>query len=122
MEFIALDNQPFSVVDVGFRRLVEHRHTLPSRSYFSDVALQELHSNNVTAISFTTDIWTSEIKPMSMLSLTAQWIVEDFVLRKVVLHAHECAGCHSAAAISIAFENMFETWNPEHTSSLHLNN
>ncbi|KAI4903953.1 hypothetical protein NFI96_023418, partial [Prochilodus magdalenae] len=74
MEFIALDDQPFSVVeDVGFRRLLEHlepRYTIPSRRYFSDVALPELHSlvatrvhklinDNVTAISLTTDIWTS---------------------------------------------------------------
>ena len=41
MEFMALDDQPFSVVeDIGFRRLVEHiepRYTIPSRRYFSDV-------------------------------------------------------------------------------------
>ena len=41
MEFMALDDQPFSVVeDIGFRRLVEHiepRYTIPSRQYFSDV-------------------------------------------------------------------------------------
>ena len=43
MEFIALDNQPCSVVDdVGFRRLVERRYTLPSRRYLSDVALQSV--------------------------------------------------------------------------------
>ena len=77
MEFVALDNQPFSVVDdVRFCRLVEHRYTLPSRLYFSDVALSELHSIvethihellaiGVTAISFTTDIWTSDVSPMS---------------------------------------------------------
>ena len=84
--------------------------------YFLDVALPELHSNSVTAISFTTGIWASDISPMSMLSLTAQWVIEDFVLREVVLHAHECAGCHTADAISMAFENMFETWKHEHTS------
>ena len=34
MGFIALDNQPFSVVgDVGFRRPVKHRYTLPYQSY-----------------------------------------------------------------------------------------
>ena len=86
----------------------------PGTHYFSDVALPELHRTvetyiydplamGVTAISFTTDIWTSDVSPMGMLSLTAQWVVKDFVLRKVVLHAHECA------AISMAFENMFET-------------
>ena len=34
MEFIAFDDQPFSEMgDVGFRRLVEHRYTLPYQSY-----------------------------------------------------------------------------------------
>lgn len=42
---IALDDQPFSVVqDVGFRTLIEHvepRYAMPSR-HFSDVCLPEL--------------------------------------------------------------------------------
>ncbi len=46
IEFIALDNQPFSVVeDAGFRRLMMHlepRYAIPSRRFFSDVALPEL--------------------------------------------------------------------------------
>ena len=105
MEFIALDNQPFSVMgDVGFHRMVVHRYTL-SMHYFSDVALPELHINSITAISFMIDIWTSNISPMSMLSLTTQLVVKDFVLRKVVLHAHEC-GCHTAASISMAFQHV----------------
>ncbi|XP_049326832.1 zinc finger BED domain-containing protein 4-like [Astyanax mexicanus] len=125
MEFIALDDQPFSVVeDIGFRRLVEHlepRYTIPSRRYFSDVALPELHSlvetrvhklinDNVTGISLTTDIWTSDVSPVSILSLTAQWIDNNFELQKAVLHAKECSGSHTSSALSMAFENMFETW------------
>lgn len=47
MEFIALDDQPFSVVeDPGFRELVAHlepRYTLPSRRFFSDVSLPALY-------------------------------------------------------------------------------
>ena len=121
MEFIVLDNQPFSIVgDVGFRRLVERRYTQPSRCYFSDVSLPELHSivethipellaMDVTAISFATDIWISDVNLMSMLSLTAQWVDVDFLLRKVVLDAQECAGAYTAVTISMAFENMFET-------------
>ena len=46
---------------------------------------------------------------MSMLSLTAQWVDKDFVLKKAALHAQECAGSHTTAAFSMAFENMFET-------------
>jgi hypothetical protein len=63
-------------------------------------------SMSVTSISFTTDIWTSDVSPMSMRSLTAQWVDEDFVLRKAILHAQECAGSHTAAAISMALDNM----------------
>ena len=54
MEFIALNNQPFSVVgDVGFRNW-SSTGTHYQLRYFSDVALPELHSSSVTAISFTT--------------------------------------------------------------------
>ena len=124
MEMIALDDQPFSVVgDRGFRRLVgklEPRYVLPSRRYFSDVALPELncrvsaHLKVVLAanshISFTTDIWSSDVSPMSMLSLTAQWIEDDFTLQKVVLHTQECRGSHTGANIAAAFNTMFATW------------
>ena len=88
MEFIALDDQPFSVVeDVGFRRLMEHvepRYTVPSRRYFSDVFLPEIYNvsthvhkllaTDISNFSFTKDIWSSDVSPTSMLSLTAQWI------------------------------------------------
>ncbi|KAL1278883.1 hypothetical protein QQF64_025556 [Cirrhinus molitorella] len=121
---IALDNQPFSVVeDEGFRRLInylEPRYALPSRRYFSDVALPELYSvvyvhiekilADATSVSFTTDIWTSSVSPVSMLSLTAHWIDQDFVLKKAILHSQECPGSHTAAAIATAFEGMTEKW------------
>ena len=130
MEFIALDNQPFSVVDdLDFHR--NGSSILPSRHYFSDVALLELHSivethihellaMGVTAINVTNYIWTSDVSPMSMLSLTAQWVDEDFVLRKAVLHAQECSGSHTAAAISMAFENMFVHTSTGSTFSVQL--
>jgi hypothetical protein len=93
--------------------MIEHfepRYTHLSRRYFSDVALPELDSivethipellaMGVTAISFTTDIWTSDVSPMNMLSLTAQWVDENFILRKAALHAQECVGSHTATAI-----------------------
>ena len=89
MEFEGLDDQQFSVVeDVGFRRLLSHnepRYTLPARKYFSDVALPELYQavysyvdgllkQNISSISFTSDLWSSDVSPMSRLSLTAKWI------------------------------------------------
>lgn len=48
MECIALDNQPFSIVqDAGFTKLVEFlepRFAMPNRKYFSDVCLPELYN------------------------------------------------------------------------------
>ena len=46
MECIALDNQPFSIIqDAGFTKLVEFlepRYAMPSPKYFSDQCLPEL--------------------------------------------------------------------------------
>ncbi|XP_073694469.1 zinc finger BED domain-containing protein 4-like [Garra rufa] len=124
MEMIALDDQPFSIVeDWGFRRLIEliePRYSLPSPRYFSDVFLPALYEvvathihkllDNVTDISFTTDIWSSDISQMSMLSLTTQWINENFELKRAVLHAQKFAGSHTGVAIAGAFDCMFATW------------
>lgn len=88
MECIALDNQPFSIVqDAGFSKLVEFfepRFAMPNHKYFSDVCLPELYTvvhrhvenliSDAVAISFTTDIWPSSVSQVSMLSLTAQWL------------------------------------------------
>lgn len=102
MEMIAIDDQPFSVVeDFGFRRLIEFiepRYSLPSRRHFAAVSLLALYNEvsahihtllakNVTDISFTTDIWSSDVSPVSMLSLTAQWIDENFEMKRAILHA-----------------------------------
>lgn len=77
MECIALDNQPFSIVqDAGFTKLVgflEPRFVMPNRKYFPNVCLPELYNvvyshvkkliADAISISFTTDIWSSSVKP-----------------------------------------------------------
>ena len=101
---------PFSVV--GFRGLVEYmepRYTLPSRHHLAEVYLPEIYSvvadhihdllaGDVPAISFTTDIWSSDCSPVSMLSLTAQWIDTEFNLvieryKGQSLHSISLSGC-----------------------------
>ena len=90
-ELIAVDNQPFSIVDdVGFMLLLnrlEPRYKLPSRRYFSETLipnvfdkLKLLVAELVQAqqyVSCTTDIWSSPAHD-SLLSLTAHFITEDF--------------------------------------------
>lgn len=83
---------------------------MPSRRYFSDIALPELFGQvsrhtrsllnaNVKTLSFTTDIWTSDVSLMSMLCLTAQWIDEQFERHQVLLRCKEMLGSHSCQFI-----------------------
>lgn len=79
-QYIALDDQPISVVDdIGFQRLIdvlEPRYELPSRRYITDVMLPKVFDvvkahvkslvHEVKSISFTTDIWSSSVCPMSL--------------------------------------------------------
>jgi hypothetical protein len=72
-EMIALDTQPFSIVeDIGFKRLmhlVKPSYQLPSRKYFTTNIIPDMHTkimakihqtvNRATNMSFTTDIWTN---------------------------------------------------------------
>ncbi|XP_030258004.1 zinc finger BED domain-containing protein 4-like [Sparus aurata] len=124
-KMIAVDDQPFSVVEErGFSEVLEvaePRYDKPSRRYCADVALPALHDivathvhklldSNVSDISFTTDIWSSDLTQTSMLSLTAQWIDENFEMKRAMLHAQEFTGSHTGTAIASAFDNMFTEW------------
>jgi len=91
LNFIVLDDQPLSVVEnEGFRSLIEHlqpRYNLPSRRYLSETVLPELYNRvstklaeklkGVPALSFNTDIWTSDVCPMLLISLTVHWVDSD---------------------------------------------
>ena len=75
MECITLDNQHFSIIqDVVFLRPVPELYSI----VYSHV--KKLIFGAVT-IRFTADICSSSVNQVSMLSLTAQWVDEDFVLK-----------------------------------------
>ncbi len=123
-QFIVLDDQPLSVVDnVGFRRFVnvlEPKYEIPSRRHVTDIVLPQIHDavkkhvvcmlHDIKAISFTTDIWSCSVNPLSLISLTAQWIDGDFTLQQIMLHAKQFRGSHSGLAIASVFEEMLATW------------
>ncbi len=124
LEFIVLDDQPLSVVEnTGFRRLMDHlepRYSLPSRTYISETALPELYSRvsshvadqlkDVQSFSFTTDIWSSDVCPMSLLSLTAHWLNDSYDLQSAVLHVKEMRGSHTSRVISDSIKEMLDGW------------
>lgn len=110
---IASDCQPLSLVDdIGFIRLmqaVKPNYVVPSRKYFSDKVLPEIHSkvlNKVRGIikeseniSFTTDIWTNNSNH-SFISLTAHCINKKFESQVLILRVAPFSGSHTAGRIA----------------------
>ena len=84
VECIAEDNQPLSLVE---------------------------NSKEATSISLTTDLWSSGVAPMSLLSPTAHCIDSSFTLHNVVLHASELRGSHTVEHIQKAIEEMLAKWD-----------
>lgn len=123
-EEIILDDEPLSLVSkVGFRRTIQHlepRYNMPSRHYILENTMPQIHKDvrdnigkqveSANALSFTTDIWSCDHRPLSLLSLTAHWIGPDFTPKSAVLHAREFRGSHTANAITDAMEHMLRTW------------
>lgn len=118
-EMIASDCQPISVVeDIGFSRLmqkVKPNYVLPSRKYFSEKVLPEIHRkvrNKVNKIvedseniSFTSDIWTNNSNH-SFISLTAHCINKNFERKILVLRVAPFAGSHTSCRISEVIESV----------------
>lgn len=123
-QMIAMSNQPFSLVeDAGFLLLIEHlepRYDMPSLHYFIEKALpalqKKIHDKLLVQLSeehdvtFNTDIWSSSVCPMSLRSLTTQWIDSKFVLRRATLLAREFRGSHTAERIQHEIEKMLNKW------------
>ena len=84
-EMIAVDNQPFSLVEnIGFICLLhtlEPRYNLPSRKYFSEAIVPSMVASvhdgintklrNAKHFCFTTDIYSTNVSSDSLLSFTA---------------------------------------------------
>ena len=123
-EMIAIDNQPFSVVEnEGFTTLLsvlEPRYSLPSRKYMTETVLPrimtavtscvKLEIANVRWYSFTTDIWSTDVSSHSLLSLTAHWLTDSFERKSAVLHAQSFPGEHTGEMICSKYKAMFEGW------------
>ncbi len=89
-QMIAMSDLPFAFVEnPGFLTLMEHvepRFEMPSHHYFTEKALPALYKkiydkllvllSDVPHVSFTTDIWSSSVAPMSLVSLHISSIKE----------------------------------------------
>ena len=123
-EMIALDYQPFSIVDdVGFVRLLhslEPRYVTPSRRYVTETVMPKIYETvrkqvkveiaGVSHISFTSDLWSTTVSVNSLMSLTAHWLTETFDRKRAILHVQPFDGSHTGDQIRMKFEEMFNTW------------
>ena len=124
-EMIALDSQPFSVVDdPGFIRLLrelEPRYSLPSRKYITENILPQIHDKVKAAVkdqltsvqsvfSFTTDAWSRADGGASLLSLTAHWITDSFVRKSAVLQVLPLEESHTGQNLAEKYLEMLADW------------
>lgn len=131
-EMIAVDNQPFSIVeDLGFNRLIKKlkpNYVMPSRKYFTNKIVPSIHSSvvkkvkylvdNAAYISFTTDIWTSNSND-AFMSLTGHCLDNSFNQRIVVLRVTPFPETHTAANITELIEEVIEEFKIP-ASKIHL--
>lgn len=121
-QMIALDCQPISIVeDEGFNELmkrVKPNYKLPSRSYMSEKVIPCMYSTSLnflcdvvakcSAISFSTDIWSTG-KNM-FISLTGHCVYPNFDQQAVLLHTAPFLDNHTGVNISDLIKSMVETY------------
>ena len=124
MEMIALNNQPFSLVeDIGFVQLLqvlEPRYSVPSRKYLVEKILPVVHDEvmswvkyeiqGVIHFSFTTDVWSASTSGCSLLSLTAHWLTKLFDKKSTVLHVQPLQESHTGEYLGVVYKRMLDQW------------
>ena len=122
-EMIAIDCQPVSIVDhEGFKSLVstlEPKYQLPSRKYFSETVISSIATKirasiasplqkGVEYVSFTSDVWSSDVNSDALLGFTAHWVDSDFHRQSAVLHAQELSERHTGEYIAMKINKMLK--------------
>ena len=99
-EMTVLCDLPLSFVDsAGFRLFMAHavpKYAIPGRKYITETTIPALKQKvtelvlrkleKAEAISFSTDIWSSQVSPLSLLSLTAHWVNTETFVQESVVH------------------------------------
>ena len=124
-EMIARDCQPYSVVeDAGFKSLVhvlEPRYHIPSRKYFRETVIPGIVKTieakiktklqGVNYISFTTDVWSSEVNSDFLLSFTAHWVDDTFHRFLAVLQVQPLEQRHTGEYTAMKLSKILSDWD-----------
>ena len=124
-EMLALQNLSFNFVDgVGFRRVMHAalpKYHLKGRTFFTSYLCDDLYPKisrkiqevlqQFTKISFTSDIWTEPSANVSLLSLTAHGVTQDFHRMQIILKCDSMHERHTGDIICEKFKSMLDEWN-----------
>lgn len=122
--YIAKDMVPIYTVEkpgfIHLLKVLDPRYVLPSRKYFSDVALPQLYNSThqriaaeldgVLFYSATTDLWSSRVM-QPYLSLTLHFINDDWTLRSVCLQTAYFHDEHKGEIIAQGLKDALSSWN-----------
>ena len=125
-DFIVSDLRPLSVVESpAFCRLIktlEPRYVMPSRPYFSETLIPQLYEevkakvlseiSAATAVSLTTDGWTSRAT-QSYVTTTAHFIDANWEMKNYVLETVEAEGAHTGENLGAGLRETTEKWNTQ---------
>ncbi|XP_022042867.1 E3 SUMO-protein ligase ZBED1-like [Acanthochromis polyacanthus] len=121
--YIATDMLPvYSVEKRGFNHMLsvlDARYTVPSRKYFSDVALPQLYNTtrqkinrelkDIDFYAATTDLWSSRTMQPYMC-LTVHYINESWNLRSVCLQTSYFPEDHTGDTIGQELKDALNSW------------
>ncbi|XP_073714924.1 E3 SUMO-protein ligase ZBED1-like [Misgurnus anguillicaudatus] len=122
--YLAKDTVPFNVVTKeGFKNLIQtldKRYTIPSRTYFSQVAIPQLYVEcrnkteaelmHVEYYATTTDLWSSRTTE-PYLSLTVHFINDDFELKTRCLQTAYFPADHTGQNIAQGLKECLSSWH-----------
>lgn len=122
--YIAKDMVPIYTVEkpgfIHLLKVLDPRYVLPSRKYFSDVALPQLYNSThqriaaeldgVSFYSATTDLRSSRVM-QPYLSLTLHFINDDWTLRSVCLQTAYFHDEHQGEIIAQGLKDALSSWN-----------
>lgn len=118
------DGAPLNTVEKkSFRNLLgalDNNYVCPSRKFFRETAIPKAYNNmksdilselgKATAVSFTTDAWSSIVKE-PFLSLSAHFVSEDWKLSMFCLQVLYLPEAHTGVNIAEAIESCLESWS-----------
>lgn len=122
--YIAKDMVPIYTVEkpgfINMIKVLDPRYVLPSRKFFSDVALPNLYNSTrqrvakelqeVSFYSATTDLWSSRTMQPYM-SLTVHFVNNDWTLRSVCLQTAYFPEDHTGEIVAQGLRDALNSWN-----------